>query len=523
MNHNAIAWVLVAVRHENENMYRWADILILSLSAYVSIYLGFVTFTGLIWTLTLAEVIATSIPLLIAAILASSSIILTHSLIHFFQTRQIRNLVILLMALDIIILGMTYLVSHPIFSGWLPFADRNRNRTLMIAMGLAIFPSMLAGSFLGEATVNRQSGLLSILWGMIVIPLMGLWFLFSPSPVFFVTSPSGGLAGLSPLALLMVLIIAITMLSSLIKYAYDWYRRRDRVVMVSCLALGFWLYGEIIIVLLENPLQLAEVIWLGAFTTGFVVIALGMSVSAVFEPRKILEETVANRTKELEDSKAESEFYLGMWTHKMGNILQAMIVYLDLLGEHKTEDAELQDVQISAKVLSREATLLNLQVTKLSQILDSRLDEIQPFPLASILSNAMDHAAFLLNPQDFKVHLEISENPRLYANDMLAIAILSIISFVIKTRNTDDLSFLLQCELNQNDAILFIKCPGTELTEEVQEYLSLESVMLTTRIDFDIFVARSIINIFKGRLSYRHNLHEGMNIFEITIPRVPDM
>jgi len=293
--------------------------------------------------------------------------------------------------------------------------------------------------------------------------------------------------------------------------------------MVSCLALGFWLYGEIIIVLLENPLQLAEVIWLGAFTTGFVVIALGMSVSAVFEPRKILEETVANRTKELEDSKAESEFYLGMWTHKMGNILQAMIVYLDLLGEHKTEDAELQDVQISAKVLSREATLLNLQVTKLSQILDSRLDEIQPFPLASILSNAMDHAAFLLNPQDFKVHLEISENPRLYANDMLAIAILSIISFVIKTRNTDDLSFLLQCELNQNDAILFIKCPGTELTEEVQEYLSLESVMLTTRIDFDIFVARSIINIFKGRLSYRHNLHEGMNIFEITIPRVPDM
>ena len=138
------------------------------------------------------------------------------------------------------------------------------------------------------------------------------------------TAESGGLEGLTPIALVLVLIIAVTMLVSFLKYAYDWIKTRDRVIMISCLALGFWLYAEIIIVLLENPYQLAEVVWLGAFTTGFVVIAFGMSVSAVFEPRKILEETVEHRTQELRDSKAESEFYLGMWTHKMGNILQAM-------------------------------------------------------------------------------------------------------------------------------------------------------------------------------------------------------
>lgn len=501
-------------------MYRWTDILIIVLSCYVWFYLAAVTITGQIWILTTPPVIATAIPLLISAILASSSMIFTHSLVHFYQNRQVRNLVILLMVFDIIILGMTYVVSHPIFTGWLPFADRNRNRTLMIAMGLSIFPSMLAGSFLGDSTVTRRSGFLSLLWGVGVIPFLGFWFLFSPEPVFTVTSPGGGVAGLSPIALVLVLVIAITMLTSLVKYAYEWIKSRDRVIMVSCIALGFWIYGEIIIVLLENPYQLAEVVWLGAFTTGFVIITLGMSVSAIFEPRKILEETVARRTRQLQDSKAESEFYLGMWTHKMGNILQAMIVYLDLLGEYPTEDPELEDVQVSAKVLSREATLLNLQVSKLSQILDSRFSTFEPTPLAIILSSAMDHAAFLLNPQDFKVHLEISDNPRLYANDMLAIAILSIISFVIKTRNSDDLSFLIKCELNGDTATLTIECPGIPLTSDVQDYLHLKSIMLSTRIDFDIFVARSIIELFNGRLFYEHPAGEAINRFRITIPRV---
>ncbi len=514
--------MLVAVTFESENMYRWTDILILILSGYVWFYLLSVTITSQIWIITSPFVIATFIPLLVSAILASSSMILTHSVVHFYQTRQIRNLVILLMALDIIILGMTYVVSHPVFTGWLPFADRNRNRTLMIAMGLSIFPSMLAGSFLGDSIVNRRSGFVAGLWGFIGIPLMGLWFLFSPEPVFTVTSPSGGLEGLSPIALILVLIIAVTMLASLLKYAFDWYRTHDRVIMVSCLALSFWIYGEIIIVLLENPYQLAEVVWLGAFTTGFVVIALGMSVSAVFEPRKILEETVTHRTRELQDSKAESEFYLGMWTHKMGNILQAMSVYLDLLGEHHTQDPDLLDIQASAKVLSREATLLNLQVSQLSQILESRTMEIEPTSLAIVLSSAMDHAAFLLNPQDFKVHLEISVNPLLYANNMLAIAILSVLSFIIKTRNTDKLSFLLQCELSSEEATIIIQCPGSLLTKEVQAYLHLDSIMLSTRIDFDIFVARSITELFHGHLSYHHNPDEGMNVFRILVPRVQE-
>lgn len=392
----------------------------------------------------------------------------------------------------------------------------------MIAMGLSIFPSMLAGSFAGNSIVNRRSGALSLLWGFGAIPFIGFWFLFSPEPVFLVTSPSGGLSGLTPLALVLVLTIAITMVTSLMKYTYDWVRSRDRIVLVSTLALGFWLYGEIVIVMLENPYQLAEIMWLGAFTTGFVVIALGMSVTAVFEPRRILEETVNKRTKELQDSKAESEFYLGMWTHKMGNILQAMIVYLDLLDEHKTSSPELEDIQLSAKVLSREATLLNLQVTKLSQILELKRDEIEPTPLVSILSDAMDYAAFLLNPQDFKVQLEIGINPSIYADRMLAIAILSIISFVVKTRNTENLSFQIHCEMSDDDAVLIMRCPGGELTHEVQEYLHLESVMLTTRIDFDIFVARSIINIFHGQLSYAHSKTERMNRFRISLPLVKE-
>ncbi len=509
---------LVQLKDRNSRRYRWADVVILVLSAYCAIYLGVITLTGAVWSLVTPEFILVVIPLFSGGILASVSIILTHSTVQFFQTRRIYDLVILLMALDLIMLVMTYLVSHPIFSGWISFADRNRNRSLILLMGIVIFPGMLAGSFTGNTIANERNSFVALLWSLVIIPSLGFWFLFSPEPVFTVTSPSGGLTGLTPLALGLVLTIGVTMLVALVKYAYDWIKTRDRVIMVSTVALGFWLYGEIILVLLESPFQFAEIIWLGAFGIGFLLLAFSMLFSAVLEPQRNLEETVSQRTRELSQSKAESEFYLAMWAHKMGNFLQALLIYLDMMGTPSLATGDLKEIRFCAKTLSREATLLNLQVTNLSQILDSKDNMLYATPLAMILSNAMDLVGSLLDPQEFKAYLEVRDNPLLRANEMLSIAILSIVSFVVKTRITEDLSFVIKCDVQSESVILSVQCPGIELTNAIQEYLHQKNVQLSTNIDFDIFVARSIIELFDGQLSYDHNLHEGMNSFYISIP-----
>lgn len=499
--------------------YVWADFLMVAVSAYAFIIFLIFTVSGAIWEEANWSTLAMVLPLLVTALVTSASIILTHSLLHFFRERFTRNLILLLMSLDIILLAVMFFLSHPFFEMWFPFANRQRNRTIVIAMGLAIFPSMLGSSLAGNSPATRRSAVASVFWGAFFIPALSFWFLFSHNPVFTVTSPSGGPEGLTLIAVLFAIVIGVTMSASFIKSLIDWYSTRDRLTMASTLALGFWLYAEVLLVIQSNPLQLAEIMWLGAMTTGFIVIALAMTVSAVLEPRKILEETVEQRTRELQESKAESEFYLGMWSHKMGNILQAITVYLDLLSDTSKDNLSNDEFQLSARGITREASLLNMQVTVLSQLKDMGELNLQRMSVVRVISRVMDMVSSFLNPESISVAIPVTEVPDILGDEMLDVALLSIFSFIVRSFLASDLHFTVTEAHDTETVTLQIGFRGRAMSAEMQDFIKQGEVPHVPTIDLDLFVARVIVDRLHGTVGYEHQRDTRENVMLVTLRR----
>jgi hypothetical protein len=494
----------------SKKRYSSTDMLIIALSIYISVFLAYISLSGQIWIYLPHQTVALWITLLVAAVLAAASMIFTHTLIIFTQQRQTRNLLILLLSFDIILTAILYLLSHASFETYSIFADKQRNRTMIVAFGLVISSFSLGGTVSRESLVNNRITVLALLWGILLLPFMSLWFLVSPDPVFQVTLVQG-IFGLNPLGWLFVFIIGFGIISSFFRYIKDWRNTRDSVSLSFVFALMFWTFSIIIVVIMDTPLQMGEIIWFGSFTGGFVVIAIAMIATAILEPRKALEDTVAQRTQELSVSKKESEFYLGMWTHKMGNLLQGLLVYLDLLSESETFGADAIDHRRSAMEIAREATLLNTQVTMLSQASDIGSIERNPISLAGVISSAMDMSSKLLNPDTFRVNFISLTDIQVMGDKMLDVALLSILSFFVRTRLHEDLNITIRYEQEDNFVKVLIECAGAEFPIEIKDFLKEHAVPQTPSIELDIYVARTILDLFNGRIEYERLVKEKIN------------
>ncbi|MDF1539441.1 MAG: hypothetical protein P1Q69_11125 [Candidatus Thorarchaeota archaeon] len=493
------------------------ELIILAVTLYVAGYLLLVSFSGQIWNVISPQLTAISLTLLISSILATASMIFAHCLIHYFQQRSVRYLVLLLMAFDAVIVSIMFLVSHPSFDLWSPFADRNRNRSIAIAWGMVLMVSGLAGAFSGEAIITLKIRIVSFLSGIVLFPLVAFWFLLSREPVFVSTEPSGGLGGLTATGWIMILVLGVFMSISFLKYLSEWLRTRNRVLLASTSAMFFWLFALVLVVVLENPYQFAEIIWVGSVATGFALIAIAMLSTAIIEPRKQLENTVAERTKELSDSKQESEFYLGIWTHKMGNLLQGLLVYLDLLQIAEESGSDTGDHRRSAMEIAREATLLNAQVTKLSQAKDAADIERKSVSLARIISNSMDLSSKLLNPDAFRINFRVSTDVNVLAEEMLDVAILSLLSFFVRTRLHEELHITITYEKKNGRVITRIDCVGDEISSMYQEFLESQTVPQSPTIELDLYVARTLVELFDGTISYERLVSKRINRFSINL------
>ncbi|MCK5238743.1 MAG: hypothetical protein KAR33_04290 [Candidatus Thorarchaeota archaeon] len=496
--------------------YSFADIPIVALSGYIGAFLLYVSFTGLIWVISSTQTIALWITLLVATLLATASMIFTHTLVYYSQQKKVRSLLILYLSVDIILMAILFLLSHASFELYSIFADTQRNRTLIVAFGLAVSSFAMGSAFYGEKIASLRNTIIPSIWSFLILPLVSLWFLLSPEPVFQLTGPTG-LFALNPLGWFFVLSIALMIILSLLRYLHQWIRTKDSVSLSFILALLFWIFSVGIVAALDSPFQLGEVVWFGSFTAGFVLIAIAMFATAIIEPRKVLEDTVVLRTQELSVSKKESEFYLGMWTHKMGNLLQGLLVYLDLLSEAEESGSSPRDHRLSAMEIAREATLLNTQVTKLSQVNETEGLDRTPVSLAIAVSSAMDMASNLLNPDTFRVNFRTATDVTVLADEMLDVAILSILSFFVRTRLHEDLNITIWYKKDDDLVRVFIECVGNEMPMEIQEFLEEHAVPQTHTIELDIYVARTIIELFSGTIRYERLDKERINRLILTL------
>ncbi len=456
---------------------------------------------GRMWIEYSAEFIASWLVIIAPILTTTAGAVATYSFVHYTQNHELRNLVTVFMALDVVLLSFLFLITHPSFESWAPlFADRQRNRSIAIAIGLAIMPGVLLGSFAGQAPVSKRNRNLYTVWGGIIMPILSLWFFLSPQPVFISTDPSGGLKGLTPIAILFVLVIGVSWVISFFRYAREWYNTRNRVAFSSAIALVTWLSALILVSVLTSPFQVAELIWFSLVIEGFVLIGISMIITSVIDPHRALEDLVTTRTKELQLSQRESEFYLDMWSHKVGNLLQGLLTYLEILKD-AVKDAIEDDVHEVALRLTNEAILVNRQVTNLSRIKKESEQFIKKVQLLKYIDLGIKNASELVPHVQIEADVHVHENAMVMADELLDLVFTSIVLRAIGECPTDILDISIHTESIDQIILVEIEYSGKPIDTTLL-YYDFDTVSPSRSIGLEFFTIHMLLHRYDSQLEY---------------------
>ncbi len=495
--------------------HEWARIVAILLFAIGLLFFGFMAASGYAWYILSIPQFSLSLILFAILLAVTAGAVGTYSFVSFSQTREIRSLMLMLMGINIILWSFLFLVTHPSSIDWsITFSSRPRNRTLGMAFVLIIVPPLLLSSFSSGMKPSRSSSIFLVVWGVIITPFISLWFFLSPEPVFLMTYPEGGgLEGITPIGIVISMGYLLSQIVALLRIAQRYRKTRDTLDLTLMLALTHWIAGTFFIIVLWNPLQIAELLWIASMVTGYLLIAAVQFVTSILDPHRVLESLLEERTM-------ESEYYLNMWTHKMGNLLQGLVTYLDVLENAEQGSIDDRDSRAAARLLSREAILVNHQVLQLTSVKEGLHQELKLLDIGKAVSNAVESAESLLGKDVFNYEYPENERFLVVADDMVSLLFLNNIIFNVRNKTEDPVNISISFKHTNISRSVYIRTNAKPIPFDVQELLQHPGLSGSLALGLDLFTIKLLMNRYGGRIECVSTDASGMNLCIYHFPSI---
>ncbi len=476
-------------------------------------------FSGYAWEILTRTYFSFNLIILSIILAVTAGVVMTYSFVSFSQNHEVRHLMFLVMSANIVLWIILFLLSHPSSVDWSTyFSQRDRNRTLAMALVMIVIPTIILGSFTGEMKPSRPSVLLLILWGGIIMPIMSLVLFLSPEPLFTMVNLDGGIQGLTPIGAALSMGYLVSQIIALPRMIQVWWKDKTSTNLSLMLALALWTMGTVFIIVLWNPLQIAELLWITSIITGFLIIAVALFMTAIIHPHRILEQQVRQRTKELNQSMHESEFYLKMWTHKMGNLLQGMITYLDILEHAEQHSEEDRNTRKAARNLSQEARIVNLQVSQLTRIKEQLNEPLFPVRIAPTVKKAVKASNDLIDQDKFSVDMNIPDDISVKADGFLPLVFQSFFSFHAKNCKNDIIKFRIILNSSEERHNLSITGFGNQIPQEYCHFMEGNQDLTSIALNLDLFTAKLLLTRYDATIQCKRNENTSENSYVLSFP-----
>ncbi len=491
---------------DSENKRARVDLIVLLLYLVVLMLMLSSLLTGIVWIELDTPQLGLWINSLLSLEIAVIGVVFTYSLIRYTQDHQYRHLALILIALDAMVLCLFYLLTNVAAIDWSPFAGRERNRTIVTVFVFIIGPPLVFGSLTEDIPVSKRQRNIALTYGGLAMPSLSTWFLLSEDPVFVTSLPGGGLAGITPIAWVILAFIGVTMTAALVRSYQAWKKKHDRIDLSILMALTLWILSTILFTLQRSPYQIMELVWVSGFIYGFLVIAVAMIITAVIEPHKALVGLVEERTNEVEASRKETEFYLNLWGHKIGNLLQGMTMYLDLLALPDPQNP--QQHRDSAMGLSREAALINRQVGVLAQIREISQSDLKPLDVQDAFLGAIKTIDDLMGLKTLSLQFHSDAGQHLVLADILLESIFeNLLSFIIRSTKGKVSDIEVRFKVTEASVDIHVTYTGDPLSEDAEASVFQELNLFKTTLNLDLYSVKILMDRYGGDFNY-HRLQE---------------
>ena len=485
------------------------------MSMVIMIVTIFPVLTNIAFIEMVPERMAIGLVILVLISVTFSGSIFTHSLAQYIINRRFRSLIFIFLAANLILTSILYLLTNASMESLLPFADRDRNRTIVVAFALAIAPTILFGSIAEDTELDKTRIYALILWSGILTPLVSIWFFISPEPLFSTTIPGQGLSFISVIILICITpLFAIAML----KHYLSWQRNRNRQDLASFLSTVLWIYAIVLFFLQSNPLQYMEIIWLSVFISGELLITLVTISKEMIKPQQSLSSLVDIRTEELSESKRESEFYLNIWGHKIGNLLQSLTLYLELFSSGKKSVEDLTSIAETALDIGHEADQINKQVAALIRLKEKEKHELVPVNLVDAIKSSCRVTEEIYGSSCFSKSIEYPiDTIYVQGDELLETALENLFLFIC--RHDSDRMILIYPTVKSEKVTINVDFDEPRLSKDIEESLFSSLQPAHTTMSLDLFLVKILMERYGGKLEYEWVETSRKNHFLLTFNR----
>ncbi|MFW9933555.1 MAG: hypothetical protein ACFFDR_12970, partial [Candidatus Thorarchaeota archaeon] len=251
--------------------------------------------------------------------------------------------------------------------------------------------------------------------------------------------------------------------------------------------------------ILDDPFLILEIVWYGLVGCGFLIIAITMIITSILEPHKALNELVDERTKKLESSEMESSMYLDLWSHKIGNILQGMMTYIEIISEIARKEGITEPIE-KAKDLGKEANLINRQVNNLAAIKQT-LDQ----PLRKVnVREALESISPYNLERETAFHLSNDVDPEfeIIADELLIQLFYSLFVYAIKRTTHEQLTMDVQSLIEDHERQVVIHCSDRSILPDVTSYLSNRMDTTSKHFGLELFTMKLLLHRYDAKSRY---------------------
>ncbi len=445
----------------------------------------------------------------------AAGIVLIYSLERYKQEQLFRDLLLVMMCITVIITGILYLITSPAFTDLSPFVDRNRNRVIVLFEGLILSASPLLGSLVNETPIKQGERFRLILLNGFIGPILALYSLLTPVQFITMTSPELGPFEFRPEALALFIILVVLMVMSLIKSFKAYRANRVSVLLGISLLMALLIVGGVLVAMVVNPMSVLEISWHAAYVEGFVIIGISFMMDVVVDPFRALKTLVTKRTEELAESKRESEYYLNIWSHKVGNLLQEMQLHLELLNM-ASDLEEIRKLSYSSLMLVDDVEAINRQVRILSRIKGRQDENLFPVSMRDAIRTAIREIADVSGNIDPKITFAELEHDNLVLADELLVAVpFNIIMHIIRHQSVGNPKINVSLSESQDNLTVRIQYEGKQIPKDILAALQDTLDPSRTTLGLDIYAVKVLLKVYGGSFIYEDLPHGGVFIASI--------
>ncbi len=327
-----------------------------------------------------------------------------------------------------------------------------------------------------------------------------------------------GIAGVTPLGWVTLGITVSATAVVLWRSVRGWRRHPDELSLAWLLALIDWTLALSLFTVQSSPLQVIELLWFGSLVHGSLVLAVGSLVTSVVGPQRLLRQLVEQRTRLLNEAREETAFYLNIWGHKVGNLLQGITTYLELIREDAASATGTGVPHGYVSALIREATLINRQVSVLVRLVNEEAPLLSPVDLLEAMSVAVETVREAMDCPELRVSALDSLSPTtVIADECLSAALANLLVYIVRTSDCHTPDVSLQPDDSAHTLTIEMTYAGPPMAEDVRRSLFDRLRPTKTTLNLDLYIVKLLVSRYGGSFEYSADAGGSTNRFRVVL------